>query len=424
MASEIVKFALEKVGNILIQEGLLLYGVRDDIEWLRTELRWMECFLVDAERKEKKGDERVKNWVTEVRDVVFQAEDVMDTIIEQIEKRRKLLLGRRSPRIIRLLKRGDLKLAIPEEIGGLIHLRYLKVICAECSLPSSVENLSNLQTVDVRGVTHCRLPKSLWKIQTLARVLCRRLDHLILPSSGFGCLKMLQVLETVGAGGWMRQLKELSSLRKLAITDISEEEQVDTLCESLCKLDHITSLLLEFDRLPSAATLFHSLPSHRNFRKLTLSCSRYAYEEVLTLGSYTCLSGLSQNLTNLSLRSTVVAQETVTALERLHGLVVLQIRQCRIVGGIYFRGVFPRLQHLRLVDLRGQSKVRIGSGAFPRLQHLQLVGLSGPSYIGIEGEEMVKRAELTIDRCNHLAFTDGLPDGHIHMPSIHIPSRW
>ncbi|KAJ6848005.1 putative disease resistance protein isoform X1 [Iris pallida] len=339
MASEIVKFALEKVGNILIQGGLLLYGVRDDIEWLRTELRWMECFLVDAERKEKKGDERVKNWVTEVRDVVFQAEDCMDTIIEQIEKRRKvLLLGRRSPRIIRLLKRGDLKLAIPEEIGGLIHLRYLKVICDECSLPSSVENLSNLQTVDVRGVTRCRLPKSLWKIQTLARVLCQRLDHLILPSSGFGRLKMLQVLETVGAGGWMRQLKELSSLRKLAITNISEEEQVDMLRESLCKLDHITSLLLEFDRLPTAATLFSSLPSHRNFRKLTLSCSRYAYEEVLTLGSYTCLSALSQNLTNLSLQSTEVAQETVTALEGLQGLVVLQIRQCTIFGGIYFRG--------------------------------------------------------------------------------------
>ncbi|KAJ6828924.1 putative disease resistance protein isoform X3 [Iris pallida] len=100
MADVVVKFALEKIGNLLIQEVIKLYGVRDDIEWLQSELRWMESFLVDAERKEKKGDERVKNWVAEVRDVAFRADDVMDTIIEQTQKRRR----QRSP-AIQLFKR-------------------------------------------------------------------------------------------------------------------------------------------------------------------------------------------------------------------------------------------------------------------------------------------------------------------------------
>ncbi|KAJ6848032.1 putative disease resistance protein isoform X1 [Iris pallida] len=395
MASAVVKFALEKVGNILIQEGLLLYGVRDIIEWLRTELRWMECFLIDAERKEKKGDERVKNWVMEVRDVVFQAEDVMDTIIEQIDKRRKLLLGRRSTRIIRLLKREDYEFNIPEEVGGLIHLRYFKLTgFVSCSLPPSIGNLSNLQTLDVRGITQCTFPKSLWKIQTLVRFRC----HGIMPSSDIGRLKMLQILENVKAGGWMRQLKELSCLRKLAITQVvSGNEQVDMLCDSLCKLDHLTSLYLEIFVSPTATatatattTLFNSLPNHRNFRKLTLSCSG--------LGPYTGLSGLSQNLANLSLEGVQLAQETVTALEGLQGLVVLQIRQCRILGGnranrgrIYVRGGFPRLRHLRLAHLGWLRYLRIESGAMKDL------------------------AQLTIDHCMDLRM---MPEGLEQLASL------
>ncbi|KAJ6848003.1 putative disease resistance protein isoform X3 [Iris pallida] len=283
-----------------------------------------------------------------------------------------------------LVKRESYGINMPEEIGGLIHLRYLHVICYSCSLPSSIENLSNLQTLHLTGVVNFRLPKSLWKIQTLARFRCLPSNE-FMPSSGIGCQKSLRILQNVRAGRWMRQLKELTSLRKLAITNISEKEQVDMLCESLCKLDHLTSLYLEiFVSLLATTTLFSSLPSHHNFRKLTISS--------FGLAPHTGLSGLSQNLANLSLERMKLARETVTALEGLQGLVVLQIRYCRILEDrLYFRGGFRRLRHLRLAHLERLRYMRIESGAMKDL------------------------AQLTIDTCINLAM---VPEGLEHLASV------
>ncbi|KAJ6848081.1 putative disease resistance protein isoform X3 [Iris pallida] len=277
-------------------------------------------------------------------------------------------------------------LTIPEEIGGLIHLRYFKVICYSCSLPPSIGNLSNLQTLDVRGVTLCTLPELLWKIQTLARIHC----HGIMPSSGIGGLKMLRILKSARAGRWMRQLKELSNLRKLAITNISEKEQADMLFDSLHELDHLTSMYLEFDfslEMSMLPSIFISLPSHRNFRKLTIS-SCYGERPFIEL------RGLPQNLTNLSLQRILLLKRDVTALEGLQGLVILQILGCRILhrdDEIYFSSGFPRLRHLRLADVEGLRYLRIESGAMKDL------------------------AQLTIDHCRYLAM---IPEGLEHLASL------
>jgi len=66
MAGSAVSFAVEKLGQLLVQEINFLREVRGDAEWLRTELSWMESFLKDADTKRRRGDERVKNWVRQV----------------------------------------------------------------------------------------------------------------------------------------------------------------------------------------------------------------------------------------------------------------------------------------------------------------------------------------------------------------------
>ncbi|XXG55016.1 hypothetical protein AAC387_Pa03g2756 [Persea americana] len=81
MASEaVVSFVVGKLGDLLIEEARLLYDVRDQFDWIVGELRRMQCFLKDADAKQKQ-DERVRNWVTEIRDVSYDAEDVIDTFI-------------------------------------------------------------------------------------------------------------------------------------------------------------------------------------------------------------------------------------------------------------------------------------------------------------------------------------------------------
>ncbi|XXG71018.1 hypothetical protein AAC387_Pa07g0367 [Persea americana] len=87
MASAAVTSVATKLGGLLIQEGRFLYGVDDDVEWIHAELRRIQCFLKDADSKQKE-DERVKNWVAEITNVSYRAEDVIDTFISSQAARR------------------------------------------------------------------------------------------------------------------------------------------------------------------------------------------------------------------------------------------------------------------------------------------------------------------------------------------------
>eukprot|EP00268_Persea_americana_P045903 TRINITY_DN4704_c0_g2_i1.p1 TRINITY_DN4704_c0_g2~~TRINITY_DN4704_c0_g2_i1.p1 ORF type:complete len:842 (+),score=93.30 TRINITY_DN4704_c0_g2_i1:207-2732(+) len=81
MASEaVVPFVVRKLGDLLIQVAQLLRGVHDQFEWIKTELNRMQCFLKDADTRQKE-DKRVRNWVAEIRDVSYDAEDIIDTFI-------------------------------------------------------------------------------------------------------------------------------------------------------------------------------------------------------------------------------------------------------------------------------------------------------------------------------------------------------
>ncbi|KAI3948118.1 hypothetical protein MKX01_014717 [Papaver californicum] len=49
----------------------------------------MRCFLKDADAKEQQGNERVRNWIEEIRNVAFDAEDVVDTFVLKVDDSRK-----------------------------------------------------------------------------------------------------------------------------------------------------------------------------------------------------------------------------------------------------------------------------------------------------------------------------------------------
>ncbi|KAJ3708388.1 hypothetical protein LUZ61_012093 [Rhynchospora tenuis] len=83
MAEGVVKFVLEKLGDAFVKEVLHLNGVSKQVEKLTRELRWIQDFLKDADRK-RIVDERQKRWVKEVRDVAYDIEDVIDTILSEM----------------------------------------------------------------------------------------------------------------------------------------------------------------------------------------------------------------------------------------------------------------------------------------------------------------------------------------------------
>ncbi|RWR84281.1 Disease resistance protein [Cinnamomum micranthum f. kanehirae] len=90
MASAVVTSVSAKLGNLLFQEAKNLYGVNDDVEWIQTQLTRMQCFLKDADSRQNK-EERVKNWVKEIIQVSYDAEDIIETFIysQNAQRRRR-----------------------------------------------------------------------------------------------------------------------------------------------------------------------------------------------------------------------------------------------------------------------------------------------------------------------------------------------
>ncbi|KAI3955245.1 hypothetical protein MKW98_020878 [Papaver atlanticum] len=89
MVDAVLLFAVEKLGDALTGETFFLLGIRNQVKGLRDELIRMQCFLQDADAKEQQGDDRVRNWVKEIRDVAYDAEDVIDTFLLKIDSNRK-----------------------------------------------------------------------------------------------------------------------------------------------------------------------------------------------------------------------------------------------------------------------------------------------------------------------------------------------
>ena len=88
MVDAVVSFVVQRLGDLLIEQVVFLQGVRDEVEWLRNKLEFMLCFLEDAEEKQDYGDHRIQKWISDIRDVAYDAEDIIDNFILEVEEGR------------------------------------------------------------------------------------------------------------------------------------------------------------------------------------------------------------------------------------------------------------------------------------------------------------------------------------------------
>ena len=86
MTDAFVSFAVQKLGDFLIQEINLRLSLREDIQWLRNELLFMQSFLRDAELKQC-GDQRVQQWVFEINSIANNAVAILETYSFEAGKR-------------------------------------------------------------------------------------------------------------------------------------------------------------------------------------------------------------------------------------------------------------------------------------------------------------------------------------------------
>lgn len=95
MAEAAISAAVQKLGDLLIERISFLHGVEGEVKLLKDELVRMQCFLKDAGEKQA-ADGRVRHWVSEIRDVAHDAEDVVEVFSLKVEvpRRRRGLIGK------------------------------------------------------------------------------------------------------------------------------------------------------------------------------------------------------------------------------------------------------------------------------------------------------------------------------------------
>nr|ADL59399.1 HJTR2GH1 protein [Solanum hjertingii] len=85
MADAFLSFAVQKLGDFLIQEINLRLSLREDVQWLRNELLFMQSFLKDAEQKQS-GDQRIQQWVFEINSIANDAVAILETYTFEADK--------------------------------------------------------------------------------------------------------------------------------------------------------------------------------------------------------------------------------------------------------------------------------------------------------------------------------------------------
>ncbi|XVE71714.1 hypothetical protein DITRI_Ditri10aG0173900 [Diplodiscus trichospermus] len=119
MAWSAVSSAVLRISGLLTQEAMSLWGVEKQVERLQMELTWMQSFLIDADARQDES-QTVRLWVAEIRDLGYDAEDVVETFALRIVSRSKGGCSKFVKRSSCILKEGWMLRKIRSDIEKII----------------------------------------------------------------------------------------------------------------------------------------------------------------------------------------------------------------------------------------------------------------------------------------------------------------
>ncbi|KAL9165839.1 hypothetical protein ABFS82_06G196400 [Erythranthe guttata] len=80
MAEAAIFSAVKSLGVLVVEKAGFLQGVEEQVKWLKRELKRMQCYLKDAAEKQPQN-ESIRQWISDIREVAQDAEDVIETFI-------------------------------------------------------------------------------------------------------------------------------------------------------------------------------------------------------------------------------------------------------------------------------------------------------------------------------------------------------
>ncbi|RVW64262.1 Disease resistance protein RPM1 [Vitis vinifera] len=240
--------------------------------------------------------------------------------------------------------------SIPENLGNLLHLRYLSLRNTKVRmLPRSIGKLQNLQTLDLKYTLVEDLPVEINRLKKLRNILVQNYDFDVdlglfsfkgvHVKEGIGCLEELQKLSCVEANhgvGVIKELGKLGQLRKLSVSKLTRENG-----EHLLHIISSPSL--------SRLKLFGLL------EKLPDWISKL------------------QNLSTVLLYGSNLMNDPMQVLQTLPSLQELDLFRASVIEQLCFEATgFQKLKILRIVWLIGLKRVKIEHGALPQLETLRV----------------------------------------------------
>ncbi|CDP19587.1 unnamed protein product [Coffea canephora] len=88
MAETVLSFVLGQLSTFLLEEGRLLGGLRQEVQFIRDELGHMRAFLREAEAKEEDAQPRLQEWIKQVREAAYDTEDILDEFVARFARHR------------------------------------------------------------------------------------------------------------------------------------------------------------------------------------------------------------------------------------------------------------------------------------------------------------------------------------------------
>jgi len=264
---------------------------------------------------------------------------------------------------------------LPDELGDLIHLRYLGLLNSNLDeLPGTLGNLKRLQTLDIRWCGKLRkLPIEILHIQQLRHLLMSDSinDCEIRVPKGIGTLVNLHTLSGIYGGDDIAiELIALTQLRELGVKRVSDDHASE-LFAAIKKLENLTSLSLEAERNYFEDTPFSIFPELDAFSPPPLLQEFFLHGGLIEMPVW---FASMENLTHLSLFFSYLSENPTSVLQLLPKLKHLQLWEAykaRHIGKEFCNaGGFPVLETLTIASEFLAEWTEIETGAFPRLRYL------------------------------------------------------
>ncbi|XP_031115476.1 disease resistance protein RPM1-like [Ipomoea triloba] len=295
-----------------------------------------------------------------LRTLIIHGGGIILNSLPQMLQNMKLL------RVLALGRLPDGVKELPNEVGDLIHLRYISLYgnYKMRYLPDSLGRLHNLQTLDLTHTKVESLLKCLSQLMQLRHLFgsyASQMPDIVFTFSQLQTLSGVMI-NTIQA----RELVNITQLTELCITFKEGEECWRAICDSVNKMTNLRSLLIRRQSPQSKGDAM--VWEFGNFSP-PLYLEKLELENFQKLVNFTCSL---KYLRSINIRRCYVDGDFFNSLEKLPSLVRLFIRSYSEEQLLCSDGSFPKLKKL-VIECKKLTKWEIGKGAMKCLESVSLI---------------------------------------------------